>query len=547
MKYLFTHHQVSPSFLDYLFPFGKQIDARDVHFSGIKDESRFASPKKGAGTSDRGRTGVVLQLCYNLRSVESSSSEVDLPWSIRQTAVYQTLDTETGQALWIIVKGSPMMKKRITEASKDPSWASTTSPCKALTTVLSTHILICDWSREKWRWYLNDLEHELQLVTGNVLANDINKDPTPNSSPGPSVIDLSQPPDRSHTLPSFLSSKNDRAVTNKFSSRSATAPSAQKNTRLWPSLTIRPSGPGFDNVTFASQSDRTPTTTHETPTLGVRVGRWLGLNQNRHVQNLHVNGGNYEEASRSFDVEKYACSPTTISTLVQTQPQPTSNNAEDYGREKKFTFSDLQRIEYLEEKAHEVHLVLKQNTEILEELRQHYQMLVTCKEFPTKLKIACQEELARFDSRIVGIRKDLQQSNARTETFLHHLQNRKNLLLSILQYRSMRASELLAKKAQVSAKNMEGMTEAMWDVARKTEQETVSMRVITSVTLFFLPATFIATFMSTNILRFEDGKRQFEIGGLKVYLLVAMPLTFLTFLTWFLIYHLAKQNRKTSS
>jgi Mg2+ and Co2+ transporter CorA len=39
---------------------------------------------------------------------------------------------------------------------------------------------------------------------------------------------------------------------------------------------------------------------------------------------------------------------------------------------------------------------------------------------------------------------------------------------------------------------METMTLKMQDLAMKTKQETVSMRVITTVTLFFLPATFIA-------------------------------------------------------
>lgn len=36
------------------------------------------------------------------------------------------------------------------------------------------------------------------------------------------------------------------------------------------------------------------------------------------------------------------------------------------------------------------------------------------------------------------------------------------------------------------------MTEDMKDIARKTKIETVSMKVITLVTLFFLPGTFIS-------------------------------------------------------
>jgi Mg2+ and Co2+ transporter CorA len=56
----------------------------------------------------------------------------------------------------------------------------------------------------------------------------------------------------------------------------------------------------------------------------------------------------------------------------------------------------------------------------------------------------------------------------------------------------MEASKMLAEKAQQSAAKMEVMTEKMHDIAIKTKQETVSMRIITLVTLFFLPGTFIS-------------------------------------------------------
>jgi inosine/xanthosine triphosphate pyrophosphatase family protein len=56
----------------------------------------------------------------------------------------------------------------------------------------------------------------------------------------------------------------------------------------------------------------------------------------------------------------------------------------------------------------------------------------------------------------------------------------------------MQASSFFAKEAQSSTKNMEKMTQNMQKVANRTQQEAISMRVITLVTLFFLPATSIA-------------------------------------------------------
>lgn len=58
-------------------------------------------------------------------------------------------------------------------------------------------------------------------------------------------------------------------------------------------------------------------------------------------------------------------------------------------------------------------------------------------------------------------------------------------LHSILDHQDMQTNK-------TSTKSMVTMTEDMSDIARKTKIETVSMKVITLVTLFFLPGTFIS-------------------------------------------------------
>lgn len=132
----------------------------------------------------------------------------------------------------------------------------------------------------------------------------------------------------------------------------------------------------------------------------------------------------------------------------------------------------------------------------------------------------------------------------------------------MLQYRSVKASEALAKEATLSARRMEGVTNAMYAIAEKTKEETSSMKVITSVsvtlTLFFLPATFTAvsgsrkctyvpanmvkTFMSTSILNYDRGTRDFQLDGLKLFLAIALPMTVLTFMVWYAIYRWAKRK-----
>jgi hypothetical protein len=56
----------------------------------------------------------------------------------------------------------------------------------------------------------------------------------------------------------------------------------------------------------------------------------------------------------------------------------------------------------------------------------------------------------------------------------------------------MEASKRFAENAEASTREMQIMTEEMNTLAQKTKQETVSMRIITLVTLFFLPGTFIS-------------------------------------------------------
>jgi hypothetical protein len=113
----------------------------------------------------------------------------------------------------------------------------------------------------------------------------------------------------------------------------------------------------------------------------------------------------------------------------------------------------------------------------------------------------------------------------------------------------MEATKLLAIKAQESAMNMEDMTKQMHVIAQKTKVETVSMRIITLVTLFFLPGTFISTLMSTPIVDFDSTKAGFSlrnigVGALQLYLLISVPLVALTFLAWWVTARWEKRRSK---
>lgn len=123
----------------------------------------------------------------------------------------------------------------------------------------------------------------------------------------------------------------------------------------------------------------------------------------------------------------------------------------------------------------------------------------------------------------------------------------------------MEASKELASKAQYSADHVEYMTQQM-------KQEAIFMRIITLVTLFFLPGTFVSvsirrqlelaetdhslqTLMSTDIVHWqapEPGglEKVVSLGAIKIFLIITLPCMFLTFSAAYGFYRWTKRQEK---
>ncbi|ERF69885.1 hypothetical protein EPUS_05427 [Endocarpon pusillum Z07020] len=230
-------------------------------------------------------------------------------------------------------------------------------------------------------------------------------------------------------------------------------------------------------------------------------------------------------------------------------PEATLKKEDGHGG---FSFKDLQRIQFIEEQANETLLVLKNNTNILTELTEHYSSVMQSEDCPQEIEQHCKGQFAHFGSRIVSVQHDLRMQQSRVETLLRILADRKTLLYGILQFRSMEATNVLAEKAQQSTGKMGLLTEKMHEVAIKTKQETVSMRIITLVTLFFLPGTFISTLMSTDIVRFPTAnsakpERVFCLDALKLFLAITLPLMCGTFMAGGLFYWITTLRERMRS
>lgn len=159
-----------PCYLDYVSVFGSHEFARDLRFSGFRDQillDRFAA---GLPIPSLGRSGRQFQLCYNLKAVarisDSQTATGRNQWSIRQAAFHHQFDVEEGTTLWIVTKGNLDIKERIQsltgEKGREEDRAFAT-PDQCFRSSLPVHLLYCHWSTEEWRWYIQSLEDEIDL------------------------------------------------------------------------------------------------------------------------------------------------------------------------------------------------------------------------------------------------------------------------------------------------------------------------------------------------------------------------------------------------
>lgn len=149
---IMTYHQVMPVYLDFMLVFGAQSDAKDLRFSGFREQIRLKVQPSRHVIPELGRSGRLFQLCYNLKGVQAkkqSNENIKLDeWSIRQAAIFHQFDVEHGTTLWIVTKGGKDILNRYKELTGPdgrPGDKTFTDTEACFRSSLSTHLLICHW------------------------------------------------------------------------------------------------------------------------------------------------------------------------------------------------------------------------------------------------------------------------------------------------------------------------------------------------------------------------------------------------------------------
>jgi hypothetical protein len=272
------------------------------------------------------------------------------PWSIRHTAVYHSFDVSTGRSFWTFIKGDLLIKKRIEEASISTRSTSTGS-FDTLSSALSSSLATHSIIFEWCR------EHWRWYI--NCLE---------------------------HTL--------------EEKSRETLLASFDKP---------RPQGvnespeEGIQRITSADICP-SPASTFRTSTLGKRS--LFSFRTSRSTSTFRSN-------KRLID--DTAVNPPRLqlgSGESKSVRKPTVELEDEDDDD--LSFTDLQRIQFLEEKANETLLILDANIIVLCDVKNTYKDLLAREEWPESLKGNCERSITKFETITASVIRDLRMQHART-------------------------------------------------------------------------------------------------------------------------------------
>lgn len=131
----------------------------------------------------------------------------------------------------------------------------------------------------------------------------------------------------------------------------------------------------------------------------------------------------------------------------------------------------IQDLQYWQDKTNEAIMVLEANVKVIKAIEQFYTNLQGHKDFPDVLKRDCADDIASFDTNLSEIIDDFSMQIARAKLLGDIIHDRKELVLQHLQGQA---------------------TERTEELNLNLEREAIVMRIITIVTLLYLPATFVS-------------------------------------------------------
>ncbi|KAK1579744.1 uncharacterized protein LY79DRAFT_563307 [Colletotrichum navitas] len=195
----------------------------------------------------------------------------------------------------------------------------------------------------------------------------------------------------------------------------------------------------------------------------------------------------------------------------------------DKGHIEKLEPENLSDVQNWEERTNDAIMAMESNINILKLQQKFYRDLVKDDDFPGREKHGCTRAVANYDSQLEEHICETQMQIVRAKLLVKMISDRKTILIQHFQTQNAIVSSML--------------TATMYKQASRSAVEAIAVRIVTIVTLIYLPATFSSTFFSTDIIKYQEGE-VFSMVALERFLQVTLPLMFLTFVSsglWFWI------------
>ncbi|KAF2006620.1 hypothetical protein P154DRAFT_615337 [Amniculicola lignicola CBS 123094] len=202
------------------------------------------------------------------------------------------------------------------------------------------------------------------------------------------------------------------------------------------------------------------------------------------------------------------------------------NRTRDKGIARKtYTPQDLMLVQRYEDQTNEVITILEANNDVMLSLRTFYAGLMSNDSFDAQLKLDCKDDVSEFAAQIEDMMYDANMQLRRARLLVKLTADRKALVLQHLQSQT---------------------TEAMTNLTYMSYNEAIIMRIITVVTLIYLPATFVSTFFSTDVVKYQgqEGQGSFSSIALYRWLEVTLPLSAITIGAGYAWYRRQKSQSK---
>ncbi|KAJ4379240.1 hypothetical protein N0V86_005285 [Didymella sp. IMI 355093] len=228
---------------------------------------------------------------------------------------------------------------------------------------------------------------------------------------------------------------------------------------------------------------------------------------------------------------------------------------------KTYSSEDLQLVQVYEDKVSEVIMILEANNEVMQSLAGFYSNLMKNDDLDQNLRKQCAEDVREFTAQVTDMMYDSNMQIRRAKLLVKLTADRK----ALVRIAPIAAITGILMSAQILQHLQGQATEATLNLTIMSYKEAIIMRIITIVTLIFLPATFVSvsprlglsmktlliwrqTFFSTDIVKYQgqDENGTFSKTAMFRWLQVTLPLSALTLgvgYAWYL-YQTKKSKKK---